>query len=155
MECEVCRKARPTESIQCSNWQSTTAMNCFYDEVKVKNEGKPVLGTLATLSRVCVRWIHVRCEIRLVSDSRVLTLKHCVKVNNMRRRSGGGWRQLRHYIQASYIMRSAGWISAITNLDIALPLCKSADLTHTTSFRSKVLLPTLLHVHRNSSFFLA
>ena len=62
----------PTESIQCSNWQSTTAIHTdFYDE-KVKNEGKPVLGTLVLLYLEYALDGSMRCEIRLVSDSRVL-----------------------------------------------------------------------------------
>ena len=69
----------------------------------------------------------MRCEIRLVSDERVLTLKHCVKVNI----SGGGWsscvihtRTCRNTTGST--CGSAGWnFSHITNHDIALPLCRS------------------------------
>ena len=69
----------------------------------------------------------MRCEIRLVSDERVLTLKHCVKVNI----SGGGWSSCVIHTRTYYMYRQVvhaallAGISHITNHDIALPLCRS------------------------------
>lgn len=94
----------------------------------------------------------MRCEIRLVSDERVLTLKHCVKVNI----SGGGWSSCVIHTRrntGSTCMHAALLAGISATSQITILRCRSLCRSDTGQQVLKLFVVTTNNLAGNQSFY--